>query len=229
VKPYTFAALTGSLLLVSLALILVGYAQREPTNRSMADAPPAQVIVTGDGAVRVKPDMVIIAFGLLTKGASAAEAEALHLASARRLQEALIATEADALDLEANQLGLRATTYQDFAGVTRISGYEAQSVIRVGSSQIGRAQALVDAGLAAGATSMESPFYTLENPESARQAALRDALENARTRGLALAKVEGERLGRLSKVEALPDEEAISSPSPTILTVRARVTATFER
>lgn len=228
-KPHTFAALTGSLLLFALALILVGYAQKDPTNRSVADAPPALVIVTGDGAVRVKPDKVIIAFGLLTQGASAAEAEALHFASIRRLQEALTATEPDSLDLQVDQMGVRASTYQDFGGVTRISGYEAQSVIRLGSSQIGKAQVLVDAGLAAGATSLESPFYTLENPESARLDALRDALENARARGLALAKAEGERLGRLSKVEALPEAEAISSPISTIVTVRARVTATFER
>lgn len=110
--------------------------------------------------------------------------------------------------------------------MTRISGYQAQNRITGTVRNPAKAQAVVDAALAAGATSLEGIVYALENPEPSRQAATRAALDNARARATAMVRAEGGSLGEMTNMELL-QVEAPPGDIPIAVIFRARVQATF--
>jgi uncharacterized protein YggE len=225
-KPQHFAVLAGSLLLIALVLIVTGRPQADPAPTA-AVQPAAHVItVAGDGEVRVRPDLATISFGVLTNGASAAEAEALNVASVQRVRDALVAAGVDEHGLDITRKTLNATTFQDFAGATRVAGYQAQYRISGSVKNPAKVQAVVDAALAAGATSLEGVVYTLESPEASRQAATQAALDSARARATALVRAEGGRLGDMTAMEVI-QVEAPPADVPTAAIFRARVRASF--
>lgn len=224
-KPQHFAALVGFLLVTAAVLLFAG---RPETPDTASNVPPREVTVTGEGEVRVKPDTVLITFGYVTHRASAAEAEALTLASSRQIADALAQAGADPARTEISHLTLTTDTYQDFTGTTRISGFRASVTVQAVSGNPAKVSDLLTAGLSAGATSVEGVTYTLENPEPSRQAAMRAALENARQRAAAMVKAEGEGLGALQSMEVLTEDgPPAGASSPGSLTFRARVKALF--
>ena len=225
-KPQHFAALTGSLLVIALVLIFAGKPAQPPATGG-AEQPVHMVTVTGEGEVRVRPDQARITFGVVTHGASAGEAEALMVASSRKVQTALSEAGAEEGKVEISHLVLSTTTYQDFSGVTRISGFKASTTVEGTTAALTRVQSMVEAGLGAGATSVDGIVYALENPELTRQAAMRAALDNARTRAAAMVRAEGGTLGELRSMEVLLEPDVTAS-SPGGLLFRARVRATFE-
>lgn len=227
-KPQHFAVLAGSLLAIALLLMLAGRPQTDG-GRTAAETQPRTVTVTGEGEVRVKPDLATITVGVLTHGASAAEAEALNLASARQMAAALVENGADEERLEVSRVSLNTTSYQDYTGATHVSGFEAQSQVVAVTRNLNKVQSMVDSALNAGATSLQSVAYTLENPEPSKQAAMREAVENARARALTLVKAQGEGLGEIFTLEVLLEEgppEQASSPGS--LVYKAKVKVTFQ-
>lgn len=226
-KPQHFAALAGTLLVIALLLVVAGRPQ-PGAGQSAADAHTRTVTVTGEGEVRVKPDLATIRLGVLTQGASAREAEALNLASAQQIAAALVAAGADEERVEVSQLNLTTNTYQDYTGATHVSGFDAQARVVAVTRSLTKVQGMVDSALVAGATSLESIAYSLENPEESRQAAMRAAVENARLRALNLVRAQGEGLGDMLTLEVLLEEgPPEQSASPGSLVYRATVKVTF--
>lgn len=228
-KPQHFALLAGGLLLLAVVLIVSGRpAQESRQTGAAAQAAAHSATVLGEGEIRVKPDTALITFGVVVHRASAAEAEALALASAESVRTALVQAGAEEDRVEISNLALVTETYQDYSGTTRISGFKGQVTVQGVLHNVAKARSVVEAGLAAGATSLDSVVYSLENPEPARQAAMKTALENARQRATALVKAEGEGLGALKSMEVLSEEAPAPASSPSSLVYRARVRATFE-
>lgn len=227
-RPQHFAALTGTLLAVAVVLLMMGRPQPEQAVKGPAELPRA-VTVTGEGEVRVKPDLVWVTFGVWSHGASAAEAEALVLASVRRVQAAAASAGADDQFMERADVTITPTTHQDFRGTPFLTGFEARGTVRAVVRNTAKLQAVVDAGLSAGATSVGGFEYGLENAEPAKQAAMKAAVENARQRATALLKVEGERVGELRSIEVLPEDlPGSTGTAPGALYYRATVRVTFD-
>lgn len=226
-KPQHFAALAGFLLLAAVVLTLTA----RPLDRSgalVAQTPARSVTVTGEGEVRVKPDTMLVTFGVTLHRASAVDAEKQALEAMSQIQTALARTEAEEDRTEMSAVILTPDTYQDFSGTVRISGFQARGTVQGTVQHLTRAQEVLDAGLGAGATSVESVQYILADPESSRQAAMKAALENARARAGAMVRAEGEKLGELRTMEVLLDEAPTGAATPGGLVFRARVKATFE-
>lgn len=226
-KPQHFAVLTGALAVVALVLILTGRPQSNQGGAAAAQASPRTVSVIGEGESRVKPDLALITVGIVEHRASAAEAEARVTASAKDVQTAVLEAGADPDHVEIGQVTVNATTYQDFAGTPRISGFEARITVQAGIRNVSKVQTLIDAALTAGATSVDGVVYTLENPESAKQAAMKAALDNARQRAAALTKAAGETLGDLQSMDVLQQDGSPAATSPGSLVYRAQVKALF--
>lgn len=226
-KPQHFAALVGALLVAAVILLFAGRPDSGNTDQTAVTPPPRLVTVTGEGEVRVKPDLVLVTFGYITHRASAAEAEALTIASAGQIAGALNEAGADATRTEVSHLTLTTDTYQDFTGATRISGFKASVTVQAVLKNPAKVADLLTAGLSAGATSVESVVYTLEDAESSQQAAMRAALDNARQRAAVITKAEGEALGALQTVEVLTEEAPPAATSPGALTFKASVKAVF--
>ncbi len=219
--------MAGFLTLVTIILFLVG--DPRPESRQEAAQQPAarSVTVVGEGEVRVRPDLVRITFGVLTYGASASEAEALNLASAEGVREALVRAGLPEASLTVSGPLLSVSTVQDGTGAARIGGFRAHSRIHGSVTDLRRVQAAIDAALTAGATSVDEVVYTLRDPEAARQAAMRNALANARERATALVRATGRRLGELLAIEVLDGDEEVRTTTAGSLILRSRVRATY--
>lgn len=223
-KPQHFAFLAGTLVLVALVLLIPGGQQ---SSADKAAAPPERTVtVTGEGEVRVKPDVAQVSVGVWTHGASATDAEALNVAFVKQVQQAMVNAGADD-GADVAQTALSTASYTDYTGATRISGFETRSAIKATVRSLGKVQAVVDAALAAGATSVESIVYTLDKPEDAKEAAMKAALANARVRAAAMVKVEGEKLGDPRSLEFSVADTPQTVNTPSSLTYRAQVRATF--
>lgn len=227
VKPQHFAALAGFLLLVAVILMLTG----QPVDRSGTDETKTAartVTVTGEGEVKVKPDTVLVTFGVTAHKTSAVEAEQTALQAMAQIRDALAKSGAEQERTELSAVTLTPDTYQDFSGVVRISGFQARGTVQAVVRPVSDAQEALDAGLNAGATSVENVLYTLGDPETSKQAAMKAALANARERAGTMTRAEGERLGVLRSMEVLQEEAQGTAPSPGGLVFRAKVRATFE-
>jgi len=223
VKPQHFSVLAGFLLLTALVLVLTG----RPADRAGTKAlTPARVVtVTGEGEVRVKPDTMLVTFGVNLHRTSAVDAEKQALDTMAQIRTAVVQAGAEGERTELSVVILTPDTYQDFSGTVRISGFQAKGTVEGVVRHISRAQDVLDAGLGAGATSVDAVRYTLADAETARQAAMKAALDNARERAGAMARADGERLGPLQSMEVLLEE----SPAGTAegLVFRAKVKAAF--
>lgn len=228
-KPQYFAALASLLVVMALLLLVAG--RPAPDRNQAAASPPRTVTVTGEGEMRAKPDQVTLTFGVSTwtQGASAAEAEALNLASRDRLIDTLKRAGVDPDHLDAAHPLITPLTRQDYAGKTYLTGYQAVSRVVVTVTALQRADALMAAGLANGATSLEQVAYGLTNADGARLRAVQAAIEDAAEHAAAIVQTDGQKLGDLVSVEVLEEEAptARTAASPGDLVFRVRVRATY--
>lgn len=229
-KPQHFAVLAGSLLV--MALILLVAERPAPGKDQAAKAPPRTVTVMGEGEVRARPDQVTLTFGISTwtHGASAAEAEALNLASVMKLTESIQQAGVDAEAIATERPKVTPLTRQDYAGKTYLTGFESVSRVTVTVTDLDRADAVIAAGLANGATSLESAVYGLANPAETRQKALQAAIDNAREQAAAIVTHQDKNLGDLLAVEVLEEEApaAQAGSTPGALRFKVRVKATYQ-
>lgn len=228
-KPQHFAALAGALALAVLVLLFTG---RSAVGPDRAAQPPRLVTVFGEGEVRTKPDQVILTFDVSswTQGASAAEAEALNLASVGRLRSAVESAGADLALVDAARPVVVPLTRQDYAGKTYMTGYQATSTVVVTLTNLQRADAVIAAGLGNGATGLTSAVYGLRDVTEVRQRALQAATTNARDRATAAMEGQNRSLGEMVELEVLVDEgpAAGTVSSANSLVYRVRVKATYE-
>lgn len=210
-----------------MALILLFAGRPDPGTEPPADSPPRTVTVMGEGEKRVKPDQVTLTFGIAawTQGASAAEAEALALASVLTLTEAVQRAGVEAGSVQAAQPLVTPLTRQDYAGKTYMTGFQSAAQVVVRVTNLARADAVIAAGLANGATSLDSVVYGLAEPEAARREAVQAAIANARERAADIVTSQDRTLGEMLSVEVVQEE--LQGTTPGSQTVRARVVATF--
>ncbi|MGE5674422.1 MAG: SIMPL domain-containing protein [Mycobacterium leprae] len=226
-KPQHFAIVTGVLLVAAVALI-AGKPQQTASTQAQAAAPVRTITVIGEAEVQAKPDQALVTIGIWTGGASASDAEALNRAFVKQVEAAMVAAGADSDQFEATKDGLSATTQQDYSGTSHIAGYESRTTVRALVRNLSKSQAVVDAALAAGATSLQGVSYRLENPEQAKQTAAKQALDSAKARATALLKSQGEKIGDLTAIEVLPtDSPPNVLTSPAGMLFKAQVKATF--
>lgn len=228
-KPQHFAALAGALALAVLVLLFTG---RPVVGPGQAAPSPRMVTVFGEGEVRAKPDQVILTFDVSswTQGASAAEAEALNLASVGRLRSAVESAGADASLIDAARPVITPLTRQDYAGKTYLTGYHAASTVVVTLTNLQRADAVTAAALGNGATGLTSAVYGLKDPTETRQRALQAAVASARARAAAIVEGQSRSLGSLVELEMLTDEGPASGTVSTAnsLVYRVRIRASYE-
>jgi hypothetical protein len=126
---------------------------------------------------------------------------------------ALTAGGVDRRDLRTTLVGLDAVRDYSSGGAPRVTGYQLTNTVEATVRSIDSVGALIDAALAAGATSMDGLDFRLADPTAALTEARRRAVADARARAETLATEAGVRLGdvvELVEGRALPP----GSPRP---------------
>lgn len=223
-KSQHFVLLAGSLALVAL-LLLVAVRPAKPAEQVLF-LPAQSLTVVGEGSASARSDQAELHFGIWNRGASAVEAEALNAASIERVMAALKAAGVDEDGISHSGTAVTPELSQVPDGTTQLTGFHAESEVQAIVRNLNRVGEAVEAALGAGATSRAAPVYSLQNPETARQAALNAALADARSRAEALARAGGRSMGELLSIEVL-SEDYVGSSAPETLTLQVKVKVTF--
>ena len=175
-----------------------------------ADETPARrtLAVSGEGEVKVAPDLAVVSFAVETSAPAAAAAVADNARKSGQL--------ADALRQQLGQNGKVSTTRYSLDPVyeqrehgasapPRITGYQARNQVRVETHAIDTVGKLIDTAAAAGANRVDGLEFTLEQRATAQRDALQHAGEDARRQAEASAAALGVTLGKvLSAVTGAP-------------------------
>ncbi|HJQ50764.1 MAG TPA: SIMPL domain-containing protein [Gaiellaceae bacterium] len=208
----TILVLAGVLL---VAAAIAGVAQPR-LGRSATPASGTVITVTGNGTVDATPDRASFNFGVTTQGATPAEALSSNSSEAQHIIDALKNAGIDSSDIQTTQVSLWPQTSTDG---TRITGYQASNLVQVAAG-LGRAGALVDAAVQAGANNVDGPNLDTADKSSLYGDALKKAIGDAKVKAQAIADGAGLTLGSVVKVE-----EGGNSAPPVPMYAQARAAA----
>jgi len=164
---------------------------------SVAQTPASdstQVMVSGTGNFTLAPDRAVVRAGISFGNARAAQASAAMSGAVRAVIDSISAL-GFARD-SIRTLDLRVWPMYDRDG-RRVTGYAAAATVEVVLRDFGMIGRVVDAVLAAGATSVEPIGFGSDSTEWGKRRALAAAFDDARAQAQALAVAAGGRLGRL--------------------------------
>lgn len=233
-KLVRIAALAGLALAVA-ALAGVGRPEGARSAAAQEEEATKGVTVTGSGSVRAVPDRASFAFGVETQAPTARAALTANSAAIEKVIAALRAGGVAAADLQTAQVSLFPRT--DERG-SAIVGYTASNTVSATIRELGRAGAVVDAAVEAGANTVSGPSLTRGDTSALYRQALRAAVADARTKAETLADASGRTLGGVTAMvetgTATPmpvaARDAVESSVPIVpgtQTVEASVSVTF--
>jgi uncharacterized protein YggE len=150
------------------------------------------ITVTGSGSAKAVPDVSDWSFGIETDASTASDALGSASQATKRILAALRNAGVAKEDLRTEQVSLYPRTSEDGRTVT---GYSASSSVYATVRHLGRAGAVVDAAVAAGANQVSGPSLRVSDNQAQYREAVSDAMDDARARAQALAANAGVTLG----------------------------------
>lgn len=216
-SPWTWRA-------VAVAATLLGGAARVPSQEPQRQGPP-QIVVTGEGEVRVAPDRATVTVGVQTRAATAAAASTENSRRQRRVIEAVKALGVPAEQISTSGFTVVPETQYDRAGqaAPRTQSYLVSNVVTIELTKVDLVGAVVDGSLAAGANDIRGLAFHVANADSARRAALSTAVARAKADAEAVARAAGESLGPL--IELVAGDVEMPGPRPVGFAGRASLAA----
>jgi uncharacterized protein YggE len=209
-------------------------------------AHPATLTVTGEATVTRAPDRALVAFQIQTTDEASTKATSANAAIANALTDRMARLGIPAADVATTSYGL---AYQprpskpDPQSDQRY-GFTVTRTITVTVDATDRAGAVVDAGVAAGATGVDGVTFTLRDPHAAQRAAQAAAVADATAQARGLALAAGVRLVRVRAIDpgsnapigrpmpmmrmALASAAVPTTIDPSNLTIDASVTIVYE-
>ncbi|MDO8793647.1 MAG: SIMPL domain-containing protein [Vicinamibacterales bacterium] len=191
-----------SLALLAGILLWAGTASAQAT-----DGPT--VVVSGQATVMAVPDRASISVSVESRAVAQREAQGKTAAAMKAVQDRLRALRVPADAVRTTSVNLYIDA--DFVNGSRVTkGYVASNAIDVRLDAIDRVGEIVDAVVAAGATSVSDVRFDVKNRGVLEREALKLAVQDARARADALALGAGKAVDRVLRIE----EEGVQVPGP---------------
>jgi uncharacterized protein len=153
--------------------------------------PPVPVlVVSGNASVMAVPDQAIVRLGIVRQAASAQAAQEQANVAAREILNAVEKAGVPPNQIQTARLVLTpiyAPRNPDSRDAPRIVAYNATNTISVRLENLSIAGTVIDAGLKAGANQIEGVGFALRNDLPSRQQALKQAVEEARSKAQTMA------------------------------------------
>ena len=161
-------------------------------------------------AVTVAPDMATIGAGVTSEAPTAVEALRMNSAEMQKVIDRIKALGIAEKDIQTTGINLSARYDYDREGQRQIfRGYQVSNRVSVNLRKIEDTGKVLDALVAAGATDLSGPNFSIENDDAAKDAARKRALERATDRATAYAAMLGYDGARVLSVR-----ESISGSGP---------------
>ena len=189
--------------LAFLALPLAGPALAEP--------PVAQLTANGEASVGAVPDIAIVTIGVTTRALTARAALDGNSADLERVIAAVRAEGVADKDIGTSgfsvfpvyeQPPVRADGTTDDTNPPKIVGYQVTNEVRVTIRAIATSGGILDKVVGAGANQVNGIAFDLSDPDTPADAALAEAVEDARKKAEIMAKAAGVKLVRILSVSA---------------------------
>jgi uncharacterized protein YggE len=192
--------------LAALLVAALAAAVTLPAHGGAAPAAEGGITVGGSGSATAVPDRGSFSFGVQSPAKTAAAALAANAKAAASVGAALKRAGIAAADLQTAQVSLDPRNTDDGSA---IAGYTASTTVTAQLRDLGRAGAVVDAAVAAGADSFSGPALSTADTAALYAKALQAAIADARAKAQVVADAAHLSLGRIASVE-----EGSSSPQP---------------
>ena len=177
------------------------------------------VELTVNENVEAEPDLVTVSAGVTTQARTAVEAMAANATQMTAVIDRIKQLGIAERDIQTTGISLGAMyDYNQQTQRQVFRGYQASNRVSVKLRQIDRTGEVLDALVAAGATDLGGPDWSIDDDTAARAQARRQAMETARAQALEYARAAG-----YSDVRLLEISETIASqpPMPFLRQVRA--------
>ena len=198
-------ALTAAAAAMALPLTAPAHAQ---TVEIAANGPVIELSVFE--SVTAEPDLVTIGAGVTTEAPTAVAAMQQNAVQMRSVIQRIIALGVDEKDIQTTGINLNARyDYDRNTQANVFRGYQVSNRVSVKLREIEETGAVLDALVAAGATDLSGPSFSIEDDEAAKQAARTAAVARATEQAEAYAALYG-----YSGVRVLAVSEAIQGSSP---------------
>lgn len=175
-----------------------------PTPTASSTEPRTQIAVSGTGRVFVAPDTAIASIGVEITAPTLAEATKQASDAMTKVINAIKAQGVDAKDIQTTSYNIYPITSEPKEGETpKITGYRVTNIVTVKIRDIDKTGAVLDAAITAGANSVNSVMFTVNDPSKAeteaRTLAVKDAMAIAQT----LATAAGVKVGAIIAITEL--------------------------
>lgn len=187
--------------------------------------PVSEIITSAGGEAKITPDRATVFVGVETHSATAARASEENARKQQAVIDAL-----HALGIARDRIATMSysvTPEQSFQPdqgdkVPRIVGYRVSNTVRVEVHQLDRVGAVLDAAIAHGANTVNSLDFWASNRDSARHAALTQAVAHARADAEVMARAAGGHLGALLSLTT--GQQVSPRPGPLMSAARMQGT-----
>jgi uncharacterized protein len=169
------------------------------------------IVVSGTGQVAVHPDVADLRLGVTLSRATVDEARADAAATMKAILTAVEGSGVAKKDVGTSLLSVQPRYEYRDNQPPALSGYELANVVEVTVRNLARLGDVVDGTLKAGATSMDSLTFRLDDPAPAEREARMRAMANARSRADVLAEAAGV---AISGVSSVIEDGAAPPPRP---------------
>ena len=205
----------------ALAAPLAAHAQTPPAI-SMIPASGTVLDVVAEGRTTRTPDLATIRAGVVSQGASAAQALSGNAAAMTKVLAALRRAGVAERDIATATATVSLSPQYRYAENQPpvITGYQANNSVSIRFRDVAKSGAILDTLVAQGANQIDGPSLSIAEPDAALDEARTDAVKRARTRADLYARAAGLRVGRIvSIVEA--GQNAGGPDRPPVVYARA--------
>lgn len=211
----------------SAAILGLGLVSAERVGAQGMHSTPPQVVVSASEEVDVTPNRAHLTVAVETRGRTSQLASQENARLATAILEAI--RRAGIPAAQVRTVGLQVNPeyrYPEGGGRPTVVGYQAQNSVRVEIRDLSKVGAVVDATVAAGATNLSGPYFTLANPDSARREALAMAVSRAQADAQVMARAAGQKLGVVLELSSGGGvEQPMFDRGPMLMAARAESVA----
>jgi uncharacterized protein YggE len=169
------------------------------------------ITVPGQSSVIVEPDVASVTLGVNVLADTAGAAREGAAKSMKAILDAVLKQGVTRRDVRTALISLNPTMdYSNNKG-PRITGYQVQNSVSVTLRNLAKTGELIDAALGAGASTLDSLDFRLDDPTRAAEEARTAAMSDARARAATIARAAGAKVG---EVVAVVEGQPMTPPMP---------------
>ncbi len=152
--------------------------------------------VTGEGTFSVQPDIAYVDVGIQKTASTVKQAQSQINESMNKIISGLKTLGVDSKNIQTSQYTIN-PNYDWSSSVQKITGYSANTQLKIKITDIDKINEIIDSATANGANQVNNITFDIENREDAENSARKEAVAEANRKAEAVARAAGFKLGKI--------------------------------